>query len=147
VAAGGNVGGNPTLDGDAVWAFKLNGNVDQVLAPPAPVARTGFGGPFVMFGQPLAGAGRSQYDKTLFDGTIPIDDFFFTPGRVQVPGGTTVTWQNNGGQVHTATDSRGAWDTGEIAPGQSASVTFATPGLYTYNCVPHPWMLAQIQVQ
>jgi outer membrane protein assembly factor BamB len=27
------------------------------------------------------------------------------------------------------------------------SITFDTPGTYTYNCSPHPWMIAQVIVQ
>ena len=38
LAVGGNRGGQITLDGDEVWTFSLNGLVDQVTAPPAPVA-------------------------------------------------------------------------------------------------------------
>ena len=34
VAVGGNRGGNTTLDGDEVWAFTLNGTIDQAEAPP-----------------------------------------------------------------------------------------------------------------
>ena len=33
VAAGGNRGGITTLDGDAVWAFALNGTMDEVASP------------------------------------------------------------------------------------------------------------------
>jgi alcohol dehydrogenase (cytochrome c) len=149
VVAGGNVGGNATQDGDAVWAFKLNGPVDQVAAPPPIATKNGsFFGPPVMLGQPLQFPfGQTSYDKVPFDGTLYIDDFTFTAGNVQVPAGTTLTWQNNGPSAHTATDSKSAWDTGDIEPGQSASIEFDTPGTYTYVCTPHPWMMGQIIVQ
>jgi len=49
--------------------------------------------------------------------------------------------------VHTATESKGVWDTGDIAPGESKSVTFDSAGTYVYNCSPHPWMIGQIIVQ
>ena len=49
--------------------------------------------------------------------------------------------------IHTATDSKGAWNTGDIAPGESQSVKFDTAGTYTYNCSPHPWMFGQVIVQ
>jgi alcohol dehydrogenase (cytochrome c) len=149
VATGGNVGGNVTLDGDAVWAFKLNGTVDQVAAPP-PVrtANNAFGGPPTQLGQPLGPPnGLSAYDKVTFSGTLMVDDFFYTSSRVQVPAGTTITWHNNGPSVHTATDSMGGWDTGDIAPGQDASVEFDSAGTYNYSCTPHPWMLGQVIVQ
>lgn len=46
--------------------------------------------------------------------------------------------------IALATD--GAFDTGDIPAGAAASVTFNTPGTYTYNCSPHPWMIGQIIV-
>jgi quinohemoprotein ethanol dehydrogenase len=57
-----------------------------------------------------------------------------------------MTWTNTGSQAHTATASDNSWDTGPIAPGQSATVEFDTPGTYTYICTPHPWMTAQVIV-
>jgi len=149
VASGGNVGGNTTLDGDAVWAFKLNGTIDQVAAPP-PIAtkNAAFGGPPVMLGQPLQFPfGQTSYDKVNFDGTLYVDDFTFTAAKVQVPVGTTITWHNNGPSTHTATDSQGQWDTGDILAGQDASITFNTAGTFNYSCTPHPWMLGQVIVQ
>jgi hypothetical protein len=149
VAAGGNVGGNVSLDGDAVWAFKLGGTVDELAAPPPPQTKSQvFGGPPVQLGGLLAPPiGLFKYDNVVFDGTLMMDDYFFTAARVQVPVGTTLTWQNNGISTHTATDSKGAWDTGEVQPGQTGSVTFNTPGTYNYSCTPHPWMLGQVIVQ
>jgi quinohemoprotein ethanol dehydrogenase len=49
--------------------------------------------------------------------------------------------------VHTATESKGSWDTGDIQPGESKSVEFDTAGTYTYSCSPHPWMFGQVIVQ
>jgi len=145
-AAGGNRGGVTTLDGDAVWAFKLNGTLDEVAAAPPVATSVAITGRIVQMGDTLNTPGN-VYDNVTFDGTIPIDDFFFTPKRVQVPVGTTITWQNNGALVHTATENKGTFDTGNIAPGQTGTVTFDTPGTYTYTCSPHPWMYAQVIVQ
>jgi plastocyanin len=57
-----------------------------------------------------------------------------------------VSWRNTGSVIHTATDSKGAWNTGDVPAGQTASVTFDSPGTYVYTCSPHPWMIAQIMV-
>ena len=101
-----------------------------------------------MLGQPLQFPfGQTSYDKVNFDGTLYIDDFTFTAAKVQVPVGTTVTWRNNGPSTHTATDSQGQWDTGDILDGQDAAVTFNTAGTFYYSCTPHPWMLGQVIVQ
>ena len=49
--------------------------------------------------------------------------------------------------MHTATSTTGAFDSGDIAQGESFSVTFTTPGTYDYFCTPHPTMTGQIVVQ
>jgi plastocyanin len=60
--------------------------------------------------------------------------------------GQTVSWTNLGSQGHTATSADGAWDTGTVAPGDTASMTFDTPGLYSFLCTPHPWMKGTLLV-
>ena len=49
--------------------------------------------------------------------------------------------------IHTATDGAGAFDTGDVGAGASASVTFQSAGTFTYNCTPHPWMIGQVIIQ
>jgi plastocyanin len=39
------------------------------------------------------------------------------------------------------------WDTGDINPGESKSVTFNELGNYYYICKPHPWMYGQVIVE
>jgi plastocyanin len=60
--------------------------------------------------------------------------------------GQSVTWTNLGTQGHTATAADGAWDTGTVAPGESAAIAFDTPGLYSFLCTPHPWMKGTVLV-
>jgi plastocyanin len=52
-----------------------------------------------------------------------IVDFDFSPRRLTVQAGTTVTWSNTGQRPHTATDRGGTFDTKPVAPGASAKVT------------------------
>jgi plastocyanin len=54
---------------------------------------------------------------------------------------------NAGATIHTATDAKGAFDTGDVPGGANAVVTFNTAGTYTYACTPHPWMIGQVIVQ
>jgi alcohol dehydrogenase (cytochrome c) len=145
VASGGNRGGNTTLDGDALWAFALNGTVDQLPSPPPIQTKTTISGPLVKIGDPVGRIDTQGQDKP-FDGSIDTADYAFTPTRVSIPAGTTLTWSNSGSVVHTATATNGNWDTGDIAPGTGVPVTFNTAGSYSYNCNPHPWMLGQIVV-
>jgi plastocyanin len=74
-------------------------------------------------------------------------EYAFVPQVVQVPTGTTLTWQNDGAVVHTATAADGSFDTGDIAPGGTAQVTFNATGTFNFNCTPHPWMLGRVIVQ
>jgi plastocyanin len=132
-----------------VWAFSLNGTIDQVAAPPAIQTKTTLTGPLIKIGDTV-GQGRDAtvtigLDR-IFDGTIRTLDYAFQPVRVQVAVGTTLSWENVGAVIHTATSSTRAWDTGDIASGATASVTFDTAGTFNYTCSPHPWMIGQIQV-
>lgn len=78
--------------------------------------------------------------------TVTISDFTFSPATLTIEAGTTVTWVNEDAVPHTATGSGGEFDTGTIAGGGSASVTFDTPGTYAYICSFHPDMVGAIVV-
>ena len=80
------------------------------------------------------------------DATVTIADFAFGPAELSVAAGTTVTFVNDDTAPHTATADDDSWDSGEIAPGASATVTFDEPGTYTYHCNFHPNMTATITV-
>ncbi|MEX0751070.1 MAG: plastocyanin/azurin family copper-binding protein [Dehalococcoidia bacterium] len=73
-------------------------------------------------------------------------DYVFAPKVVTIQAGDTVRWLSNnlaGGDIsnHTTTSDPGvvpAWH-GELPPpGTEYSVTFNTPGTYTYHCEIHP---------
>jgi plastocyanin len=77
---------------------------------------------------------------------VSIENFSFAPQTLEISAGTTVVWTNNDTTAHTATADDATWDTGNIDPGASASITFDTPGTYTYKCAYHPSMTATIIV-
>lgn len=77
-------------------------------------------------------------------GDVTIASFAFTPASVTVSVGDSVTWTNNDGATHTATGS--GFDTGQIAPGASKSVTMTTAGTFTYHCAIHPSMTGTVVV-
>lgn len=70
----------------------------------------------------------------------------YEPAKVEVEVGTTVTWVNNGAQTHTVTDDDGAFDSGDMAPGDKFTYTFKKAGVFNYNCTPHPWMKGTVSV-
>ena len=72
--------------------------------------------------------------------------FRFSPNTVTVNVGDSVTWTNRDEEAHTAT-SGSAWSTGDIAGGQSKSLTFRTAGTYDYICAIHPTMTGTLVVR
>ncbi|MBI2765927.1 MAG: cupredoxin family copper-binding protein [Chloroflexi bacterium] len=79
--------------------------------------------------------------------TVTIQDFAFSPGNLQVPIGARVTWTNQDSAPHSATANGGAWDTGVLRQGKSATITFTTSGTFDYYCTVHPNMKARLVVQ
>ena len=93
------------------------------------------------------------------DNTVDMADVSFTPEKLTVPVGTTVTWANGKiGHSVTAYEDKipadaeyfasGGFDSeaaarkaypskGNIPPGQSYKHTFEAPGTYEYFCIPH----------
>ncbi len=59
--------------------------------------------------------------------------------EVHVDAGTTITWNNADPAVHTVTATDLSFDSGDIAPGDSWSHTFTTPGTYEIYCKPHAY--------
>jgi quinohemoprotein ethanol dehydrogenase len=145
VAAGGNRGGITTLDGDAVWAFSLNGTLDELPSPGPVQTKIPSPGGNTRIGQEVGGP-TTLGGAWIFEGTIRTFDYRFDPVGVSVPRGTTLSWQNEGATIHTATDSKQAWNTGDIAAGETKSITFNAAGVYDYLCTPHPWMLGRVTV-
>jgi len=79
-------------------------------------------------------------------GDVTIAGFAFSPASVTVHVGDTVAWTNSDGVSHTAT-STGAFDTGVIASGTTASATMTRAGTFTYHCAIHRSMTGTIVVQ
>lgn len=70
--------------------------------------------------------------------SVTIVDFDYVPPDVTVNVGDSVTWTNSGDEPHTATADNGSFDTPVLNSGQSASVTLAQPGTFSYFCKLHP---------
>lgn len=77
---------------------------------------------------------------------VAINGFTYGPSTITIPVGGTVTWTNQDPVTHTATSSKGLWDSGDIAPGQSVSYTFNTVGSYAYADANYPYMTGTVIV-
>jgi LPXTG-motif cell wall-anchored protein len=71
----------------------------------------------------------------LAQGSVSTEDNFFSPATVTIGVGETVTWTNNGANIHTATGS--GFDSGFMDPGDSFSFTFNSAGTFDYICEIH----------
>jgi plastocyanin len=92
-------------------------------------------------------SGGSAGGSTGGSHTITIKNFAFSPGKLTVTAGTTVTVTNDDQVAHTLTGKTGGFATGDIAAGQSK--TFAapkSPGTYSYFCSIHQYMSGTLVV-
>ena len=93
-------------------------------------------------GEIASAGGTAQASRST---KVGISDFAFHPPKMTVNVGSKVTFSNSDGVTHTATGK--GFDTGDIKPGKSASVTFSKKGTFAYHCTIHPSMHGKIVVQ
>jgi plastocyanin len=79
--------------------------------------------------------------------SVTIKGFAFHPASLTVKVGDKVTFTNEDSVVHTATGSGNAINSGNLAKGQSYTVTFTKVGTYNYICSIHPYMKGTVIVQ
>ena len=70
----------------------------------------------------------------------------YGPTTTTISVGQTVMFTNTGSSPHDATAADSSWATPLLQSGQSAPVTFTTPGTFAYTCLLHPWMKGTIVV-
>ena len=81
------------------------------------------------------------------DPEVDIDQFTFTPQRLTVKAGTTVTWSNEDDVPHTVASSSKVFKSKALDTGGKFSFTFTTPGTYDYFCSLHPHMTGAVVVE
>lgn len=78
---------------------------------------------------------------------ITIKNFMFMPMTITVAPGAKISVTNDDSATHTLTATGKAFDTGDIAPGKTVTVTApAKPGTYGYLCDIHQYMTGTIVV-
>ncbi len=105
------------------------------MTPPTPVAPT----------VPAADSAPMPSRTGLVINTV-IRGMRFPRDRIEIPVGTTITWENKDPLPHTVTANSGAFDSGIIPPGAKWSFTFTTVGTYDFFCTPHPFMTGVVVV-
>jgi plastocyanin len=90
---------------------------------------------------PLVRASGDQEGRPAVD----IRDFAFAPADLAVAAGTEIVWTNRDPAPHTVTAEDGSFDSGEIAPGETFTITLES-GEVVYACLIHPDMRGTITV-
>ena len=71
----------------------------------------------------------------------------YSPPTQNVTVGQTVAWRNNDSMIHTATQTGGGFNTGDIAAGATSTpITISTQGDLNYECNRHPAMTGILHV-
>ena len=79
---------------------------------------------------------------------VSIDNFTFSPQKLTVKAGTTVTWTNKDDIPHGIAASNNAFTRSKaLDTNDSYSFTFTTPRTYAYFCYIHPHMTGTIVVE
>ena len=78
---------------------------------------------------------------------VKISNFKFVPASLSAGEGAGITVTNDDSTTHTATADDGGFDTGNLDPGSSKTITVAKPGSYAYHCTIHPFMKGTIVVK
>lgn len=138
--------------GDALWAFKVGGKLPQAASPATtPVIRR------PVSGQPVAGSVVNNtvvLARTYNAGSNTIGATESTavngmaPTHLRVPVGTTVTFSNPAGNAntHCATQFFEGLFNFRLAPGESATYTFAQAGEYFFNDCFSPRPTGKVEV-
>jgi plastocyanin len=98
--------------------------------------------------QTATSSGASQPKSSGGSDALTISNFKFSPASLTAAKGARITVANHDSTAHTATADDGtSFDTGDIDPGSSGTVTLAKPGSYSYHCSIHPFMKGTIVVR
>jgi plastocyanin len=79
---------------------------------------------------------------------ITISNFMFEPMHLSTSPGATIRVTNRDAVAHTLSAVGGAFDTGDLAPDQTKTITVPSkPGTYRYICNIHQYMVGTITVR
>jgi plastocyanin len=120
----------------------VTGSLVALAAVAGPIAGCGSSGSSAT----AAGSGGSARPAASSGPSVTISGFKFAPPSLTVSPGAKVTVANQDGTAHTAT-AEGTFDTGDIGPGTSATITVAKAGTYHYHCSIHPFMHGTLVVK
>jgi len=77
---------------------------------------------------------------------VSMVDMTFTPAKVEISVGDSVTWTNEDDRDHSVVSADGSFKSGNIGAGKQFSHTFNKVGTVAYGCAYHPRMRGTIIV-
>lgn len=80
-------------------------------------------------------------------GVVSIVDFGYLPDVVRIQVGQSVSWTNDGQDLHDVTADTDGWYSGAIEPTTSFAHTFGYAGTFNYRCSIHLDMTGTVIVQ
>ena len=78
---------------------------------------------------------------------VAIDNFTYTPSKITIPVGTTVTWVNHDDVPHTVTANDKSFSSKAMDTDDRFSHKFAAAGTYAYFCAVHKHMTGEVIVK
>jgi len=85
--------------------------------------------------------------STASQNSVAMKGLAFNPSALTISKGANVTWTNDDSTTHTVTSDTGAFDSGNLSPGNSFTHQFNETGTFPYHCTIHPSMKGTITVQ
>jgi len=77
---------------------------------------------------------------------VEIANMRFSPAKITVKAGETVTWSQLANMPHTVTANDGSFGSPTLGQNRQFNVTFDEPGSYSYYCKLHPSMKGEVEV-
>jgi len=95
--------------------------------------------------------GGSSVSVSMPNGVGTSQGLNYVPASVAVAKGGSVVWKNNDPVPHTVTatswpSGASGFDSGNMDPNATYTVTFTVDGSYNYVCSYHPWMHGTVTV-
>lgn len=143
--------GNSAPRGDKLWAFRIGGRLPEASTPTPPVVRRPVsGGPVDggVVGNTIVLARTYNAATNTVGATESTAVSGMAPTHLRVASGTTVTFTNPATNLntHCATQFFEGLFNFRLAPGESATYTFTTPGEYFFNDCFSPRPTGKVEV-
>ena len=99
------------------------------------------------YSNPSPAPSSSPQVSTAGQNTVTMKGLAFNPSALTISKGANVTWTNDDSTTHTVTSDTGAFESGNLSPGNSFTRQFNDTGTFPYHCSIHTFMKGTIAVQ